>query len=58
VGSCGLGNLHLINGLFDCHRSRNALCEAAIAQQRLEAVARREFGQAGTKPTNSFKNAG
>jgi len=22
AGSCGLGNLHLINGLFDCHRSR------------------------------------
>src|SRR5258708_21488929 len=21
-GSCGPGNLHLINGLFDCHRSR------------------------------------
>src|SRR6204780_4228971 len=21
VGSCGPGNLHLINGLFDCHRS-------------------------------------
>ncbi len=22
-GSCGPGNLHLINGLFDCHRSRS-----------------------------------
>jgi len=22
AGSCGLGNLHLINGLFDCHRNR------------------------------------
>lgn len=22
VGSCGPGNLHLINGLFDCHRNR------------------------------------
>src|ERR1700742_978389 len=22
AGSCGAGNLHLINGLFDCHRSR------------------------------------
>ena len=22
VGSCGPGNLHLINGLYDCHRSR------------------------------------
>lgn len=22
AGSCGPGNLHLVNGLFDCHRSR------------------------------------
>src|SRR6202167_1432507 len=22
AGSCGPGNLHLINGLFDCHRNR------------------------------------
>src|SRR5258708_38461803 len=22
TGSCGRGNLHLINGLFDCHRNR------------------------------------
>src|SRR5579863_349553 len=22
AGSCGPGNLHLINGLFDCHRAR------------------------------------
>ena len=22
AGSCGPGNLHLINGLFDCHRTR------------------------------------
>jgi pyruvate dehydrogenase (quinone) len=29
AGSCGLGNLHLINGLFDCHRSRVPV--AAIA---------------------------
>jgi pyruvate dehydrogenase (quinone) len=30
AGSCGPGNLHLINGLFDCHRSRvPVLCIAA-----------------------------
>src|SRR5271163_1637254 len=29
AGSCGPGNLHLINGLFDCHRSR--VPELAIA---------------------------
>src|SRR5262245_64455746 len=23
AGSCGPGNLHLINGLFDCHRNRD-----------------------------------
>ncbi len=22
AGSCGPGNLHLVNGLFDCHRNR------------------------------------
>src|ERR1700729_1476773 len=31
AGSCGPGNLHLINGLFDCHRSR--LPVLAIAAQ-------------------------
>jgi pyruvate dehydrogenase (quinone) len=31
AGSCGPGNLHLINGLFDCHRSRVPLL--AIAAQ-------------------------
>ncbi len=31
AGSCGPGNLHLINGLFDCHRSRTPVL--AIAAQ-------------------------
>ena len=31
AGSCGPGNLHLINSLFDCHRSRLAVL--AIAAQ-------------------------
>lgn len=31
AGSCGPGNLHFINGLYDCHRSRNAVL--AIASQ-------------------------
>jgi pyruvate dehydrogenase (quinone) len=31
AGSCGPGNLHLINGLFDCHRSRMPIL--AIAAQ-------------------------
>src|ERR1700728_5072000 len=31
AGSCGPGNLHLINGLFDCHRNRMPVL--AIAAQ-------------------------
>src|ERR1700732_3691643 len=31
AGSCGPGNLHLINGLFDCHRNRVPIL--AIAAQ-------------------------
>src|SRR6267142_30988 len=31
AGSCGPGNLHLINGLFDCHRSKTPVL--AIAAQ-------------------------
>jgi pyruvate dehydrogenase (quinone) len=29
AGSCGPGNLHLINGLFDCHRSRGPVVAIA-----------------------------
>jgi pyruvate dehydrogenase (quinone) len=38
AGSCGPGNLHLINGLFDCHRNRVPL--VAIAAQ----IPSREIG--------------
>src|SRR5215204_5947599 len=31
AGSCGPGNMHLINGLYDCHRSRGPVL--AIAAQ-------------------------
>jgi pyruvate dehydrogenase (quinone) len=31
AGSCGPGNLHLINGLYDCHRNRVPV--VAIAAQ-------------------------
>jgi len=35
AASCGLGNLHLINGLFDCHRSRvHILASAANSFRR------------------------
>jgi pyruvate dehydrogenase (quinone) len=35
-GSCGPGNLHLINGLFDCHRSGVPL--VAIAAHSLNST--------------------
>jgi pyruvate dehydrogenase (quinone) len=38
AGSCGPGNLHLINGLFDCHRTRVPVL--AIAAQ----IPSREIG--------------
>src|SRR6201997_2474339 len=37
AGSCGPGNMHLINGLYDCHRSRVPVL--AIAMQT--AIAKR-----------------
>jgi hypothetical protein len=35
AGSCGPGNLHLIDGLFDCHRSRVPV----LADRRADSVA-------------------
>jgi pyruvate dehydrogenase (quinone) len=52
AGSCGPGNLHLINGLFDCHRSRVPVL--AIAAQIPSA----EIGSAyfqETHPQNLFQ---
>ena len=53
AGSCGPGNLHLINGLFDCHRSR--LPVLAIAAQ----IPSQEIGSGyfqETHPENLFKD--
>ncbi len=36
AGSCGPGNLHLINGLYDCHRSRVPVL--AIVEAILRAI--------------------
>src|SRR6201994_4624174 len=36
AGSCGPGNLHLINGLFDCHRSRVPVLAIAAQIPRAE----------------------
>src|SRR5580698_2218241 len=53
AGSCGPGNLHLINGLFDCHRSRVPVL--AIAAQ----IPSHEMGSGyfqETHPENLFKD--
>jgi len=52
AGSCGPGNMHLINGLYDCHRSRVPVL--AIAAQ----VPSREIGTAyfqETRPESLFR---
>src|SRR5216684_1062270 len=53
AGSCGPGNLHLINGLYDCHRSRVPVL--AIAAQ----VPSNELGGAyfqETRPEQLFRD--
>jgi pyruvate dehydrogenase (quinone) len=53
AGSCGPGNLHLINGLYDCHRSRVPVL--AIAAQ----VPSAELGSAyfqETRPEQLFRD--
>src|ERR1700680_2105317 len=52
AGSCGPGNLHLINGLFDCHRSRMPVL--AIAAQIPSVEIGTEYFQA-THPESLFK---
>src|SRR5208337_3945227 len=53
AGSCGPGNLHLINGLYDCHRSRVPVL--AIAAQ----IPSGEIGSGyfqETRPEHLFKD--
>jgi pyruvate dehydrogenase (quinone) len=52
AGSCGPGNLHLINGLFDCHRSRVPVL--AIAAHIPSAEIGTGYFQE-THPTTLFK---
>ena len=40
AGSCGPGNLHLINGLYDCHRSRVPVMAQDLDQGRVIAGCR------------------
>src|SRR4051794_4685266 len=52
AGSCGPGNLHLINGLYDCHRSRVPV--VAIAAQ----IPSKEVGSGyfqETRPESLFR---
>jgi len=51
AGSCGPGNLHLINGLFDCHRSRVPVL-AIAAQIPSTEIGRNYFQE--THPQNLF----
>src|ERR1700760_2254299 len=53
AGSCGPGNLHLINGLFDCHRSRVPVL--AIAAQIPSAEIGSGYFQE-THPQDLFKD--
>ena len=52
AGSCGPGNLHLINGLYDCHRSRVPVL--AIAAQIPSAEIGRGYFQE-THPQELFR---
>src|SRR5215475_2682638 len=52
AGSCGPGNLHLINGLFDCHRSRVSVL-AIAAQIPSSEVGRNYFQE--THPQDLFR---
>src|ERR1700692_1313080 len=52
AGSCGPGNLHLINGLFDCHRS--SVPVLAIAAQIPSAEIGSDYFQE-THPESLFK---
>ncbi|MBV9813108.1 MAG: ubiquinone-dependent pyruvate dehydrogenase [Acetobacteraceae bacterium] len=52
AGSCGPGNLHLINGLFDCHRSRVPVLAIAAHIPSME-VGRSYFQE--THPQQLFR---
>ncbi|QYE35632.1 ubiquinone-dependent pyruvate dehydrogenase [Polymorphobacter sp. PAMC 29334] len=52
AGSCGPGNLHLVNGLYDCHRSRVPVL--AIAAQIPSAEIGRGYFQE-TRPEQLFR---
>ena len=53
AGSCGPGNLHLINGLYDCHRSRVPVL-AIAAQVPSQEIGSGYFQE--THPEHLFKD--
>jgi pyruvate dehydrogenase (quinone) len=53
AGSCGPGNTHLINGLYDCHRSRVPVL-AIAAQIPTKEIGSDYFQE--TKPDHIFKD--
>jgi pyruvate dehydrogenase (quinone) len=53
AGSCGPGNLHLINGLFDCHRNRVPVL-AIAAQIPSHEIGSNYFQE--TRPDQLFKD--
>jgi len=53
AGSCGPGNLHLINGLYDCHRSRVPVL-AIAAQIPSQEIGSGYFQE--TNPEHLFKD--
>jgi pyruvate dehydrogenase (quinone) len=53
AGSCGPGNLHLINGLYDCHRSRVPVL-AIAAQVPSQEIGSGYFQE--TDPQHIFKD--
>jgi len=53
AGSCGPGNMHLINGLYDCHRSRVPVLALAAHIPSLE-IGSNYFQE--THPNQLFRN--
>ena len=53
AGSCGPGNMHLINGLYDCHRSRVPVLGLA-AQIPSQEIGSNYFQE--THPDQLFRN--
>src|SRR5580692_1111323 len=53
AGSCGPGNTHLINGLYDCHRNRVPVL-AIAAQIPTKEIGSEYFQE--TKPDHIFKD--